>query len=471
MFPDPERPVWEQFFSKRHQQSYEGRPLERSDAEVFRIFQRANFSRLTDVEGHNQPLDAFLDPKDTVPQLWYDRFLPALVLATRLIKATPEFFCILALGEMGRFDDGSWGYVRDNEGKWLYELEEGADPKSKCQELFGKMSNIRFFTGKTLEDMDHAYATASHGYWPFRPFGDSSKRIATAGVQLHAKWMDFFSRPDYDDISADVKNRLLVHLAMVLVHELAHVWYAYRKLEYARQGKFKRYFALASAKAEPYFYDDEESAEIGHAWGRYAFNGEQQSDKSRASCYTQSSCLYLLPYGRWGKPREKPKEEPFHVHVLHPRLLQAFLSKDCWGFYDKVGTDPDQDDESIYILGRMDRAVAMRMFMECAGRVPSLAELRHKFFANNFIEEQIWSSGEAGMAQAGSSPTPSLTPPPDDEDDTSSWLIEFPPTPQPSPPNTPDRVTTVTNGKLYTDTIFLLGDEILNLINEHMRLN
>ena len=452
MFPDPERPVWEQFFSKKHQQSYEGRPSDGIDTEIFRIFQRANFSRLSDIEGQHQPVENFLDPKDTIPRLWYNRLLPALVLATRLIKMTPEFFCIVAFGKMGRIDDGriedgSWGYARDEEGNWLYELEEGTDPNTKCQELFDRMSNIRFFTGKTPNDMENAYARASYGYWPYK---ESEKRVATAGVQLHSKWIDFFSRPDYDKVAADVKNRLLVHLAMVLVHELAHVWYGYRKLDYARQGNFKRYCGLVTAK-EPYFYSDEERPEMGHAWGRYAFNAEQQLTNSGAPCYTQSSLLYLKPYGRWQggapkvEPKDEPEEKPFRVRVVDPCLVGAFLSKDCWDLFDKVETDSNNDEqiESLYIWERMEKAVAVRIFVEGAGRIPSLAELGHKVFANNFLEKQT-------LCNAG----PSM------------GLARFPPTPPPTPPATPIRAALAISRKAYTDILVLCGGQIVNIINE-----
>ena len=276
--------------------------------------------------------------------------------------------------------------------------------------------------------------------------------MATSVMQLHSNWMKFFSRPDYDGIPNDVKNRLHVLLAITLVHELVHVWYDYRKLEYARQGKISRWIALSKASqdggaggahgSEPYFFGDEEHAELGHAWERYAFDGQDSlGDWRRGSCFSQSSLSMLIPYEREGGAKE-----PVAARVIDPCLVWAFLSKECWDLYDKVEADSNQYEhvETLELFDKMEKVVALRMFTEGVGRVPSPAELGQQLVDNNLIVRR----------------------------DLEDILLESamrtwsPPTPPPTPPTEHSKPNMAAGRKIRTDILVYSRGKIVNAITD-----
>ncbi|KAJ9613468.1 hypothetical protein H2200_003410 [Cladophialophora chaetospira] len=432
MFPDPERPVWEQFFSERHRQLYEAGSSMQGDGEIFQIFQRANFSCLSKMDGLSKPVDAFLDPHQTISQLCYDRMLPALSLATRLIKATPFFFYTVMFGRIGRDGDGNLIYHRDEKGNWTYDLEEGTDIDSKVQEMFRRMTNIQFFTGPAPDNVDYAFAHASHNFYPAKKFqGPSGRQVATSAVQLHTKWMRFFSRDDYDNVPDHIKDRLLVLLAITLVHELVHVWYAYRKYELARAGNIAKWMALdtedvktdAVHPRDPYFFGDEQYGELGLAWERYAFNGDAKLDWSEGSCYSQSNLLMLHPSGLQAESTvsEGSKLAP----IIAPVLVQAFLNKDYWAKM-KTPSNHRRHVETLELFHKMEKVFVSQIFTRRNRRSPCPPEL----IVLRTVEQIDQAAKRKWLP-----PTPPQTPPPPTAQ--AKMRPRLPPTPTPTPPQTP----------------------------------
>jgi hypothetical protein len=150
------------------------------------------------------PSTTWFDPAEAITEVWYARFLPALVLATRLVRESRPFFSTVAFGKLRPRTDGKWVYARDEQGNWVYDLEAGADLEAKFEAMSSGISNVQFFTGHSFDAIhpgEDAYVSDG-----LDASEKSGRKVASPSVQLNPRWMTAFSRPDYDELPEDVKT-------------------------------------------------------------------------------------------------------------------------------------------------------------------------------------------------------------------------------------------------------------------------
>ncbi|KAK4937040.1 hypothetical protein LTR10_022226 [Elasticomyces elasticus] len=215
--------AWAQVFSDRHARGCEFEQPKGPNGRIHRIFAISNFSRLSAISGLEKPLDTWLDPKWTITDKFYERIRPSLVLATRLLEETGEFF-----------DTVLWGKIEDRRDGRYYALEEGlTEGPSVFPEGHDSLKNLQIFTGYNEESFHEDYATQKYGIFP----NEGTQRLATQAIQLNTRFTTFFTHPHYDEFTDEVKQRILFILAVTLVHELAHVVYTYRRKFTAEERK------------------------------------------------------------------------------------------------------------------------------------------------------------------------------------------------------------------------------------------
>ncbi|EXJ75037.1 uncharacterized protein A1O5_01733 [Cladophialophora psammophila CBS 110553] len=357
LFPDPDLKSWQQAFSARHEKICHTPSTPDPDGEIYGIFNRSNFSRLDIIRGLDRPIDAWLDPKLTISDIFYDRIRPALVLATRFCKYTSEFFNILLFGDIGKD-------IRED-GKIVYDYLQKLKHRSRTfPDLMDDLHNVQFFTGYHPDSRTDVYASTYFGVYP----KNCEQQMATTAVQLNSKFTTFFTHLHFDTFEDDVKDLMLVSLAITLVHELAHVWYALRRFEIARKGNLPLCIAM---RREPYFYGTERVPELGSSWELFAFNGMPHLNCSDDGPYAHAKGLLLVPVRANSDKADKV--------VVDSYVVSAFLNQECWDLLDRLLIGdlciPYKPVIGKGLLERMKTAVVVIFFSIEHGRLPSLEEV------------------------------------------------------------------------------------------------
>ncbi|OQU94428.1 hypothetical protein CLAIMM_00786 [Cladophialophora immunda] len=353
-FLHPARKAWKQVFSTRHEDMCNTPQPPHPDGHILAIFNKSNFSRLDIIRGLEKPIDTWLDPKYAIDDTFYDRIRPALVLATRFFTWTSEFFNILVFGGF-IFEGSKMRYDR------FTELELGS---RGFPTLMDSLCNKQFFTGYHQNSRVDTYASTYFGLYP----KDCPSQIATTAVQLNTKFTTFFTHYHYDKYSDDVKNMVIVSLAITLVHELVHVWYTLRRMELARLGDLALCIAM---EKEPYFFGNERTPELGLSWEHFAFRGMPQLDHSGGGPYAEAKGLRLIPLLKDSDQKDEA--------VVDSEVLRALLDEECWEVYERllIGdlAATYRTVRGMGILERMKTVVELQAFKNKTGRLPSLQEL------------------------------------------------------------------------------------------------
>ncbi|KIW98120.1 uncharacterized protein Z519_01704 [Cladophialophora bantiana CBS 173.52] len=341
LFPDPDLKSWQQAFSARHENICHAPSTPDPGGKIYKTFSRCNFSRLDIIRGLDRPVDAWLDPKLTISDLFYDRIRSALVLATRFCKYTSEFFNILLFGDIGK--------DLCEDGKIVYDYLQKLKHRSRTfPDMMDDLHNVQFFTGYHPDSRTDVYASTYFG--------------------LNSKFATFFTHLHYDTFEDDVKDLMLVSLAITLVHELAHVWYALRRMEIARKGNLPLCIAM---RREPYFYGTERVPELGSSWELFAFNGMPHLNCSDDVPYAEAKGLLLVP--------RRASSDKANEVVVDSYVVSAFLNQECWDMLDTllIGDLCIRYKPVIGkgLLERMQTAVTMICFTIEHGRLPSLEEV------------------------------------------------------------------------------------------------
>ncbi|OAP57426.1 hypothetical protein AYL99_08164 [Fonsecaea erecta] len=353
-FLDPGREVWKQVFSARHEDMCNTPQPPHPDGHIYAIFNKSKFSRLDSVRGPAKPIDTWLDPKYSIDDIFYDRIRPALVLATRFIEMTSEFFNILFFGEFVYGDE----IIRYNRHE-QFELGSQRFPA-----MMNDLYNMQFFTGYHEDSRKDSYGTTHYGTYP----NDSTPQMATIVVQLNTKFTTFFTHYHYDIFTDEVKNMMKLILAITLVHELVHVWYNFRRMEMARLGDLPLCLAM---KKEPYFFGYERSPELGFSWEHFAFRGMPQLNCLGDGPYARAKGLILMPLLQGSDLNGEV--------AVDSAVVRALLDKHCWDMYERVligDLAPAYCSiRELGILERMRTVVALLAFKSKTGRLPSSQEL------------------------------------------------------------------------------------------------
>jgi hypothetical protein len=245
-----------------------------------------------------------------------------------------------------------------------YDLEAGADLEAKFEAMTRGISNAQFFTGHSFDAIhpgEDAYVSDG-----LDASEQSGRKVASPSVQLNPRWMTAFSRTDYDELPEDVKNRLLVSLAIVFVHELAHLWWSYRLLEFARVGDVLKYHVLRQSRhsGEPYRFGDEAIPELGWAWERYAFKYGFGMTPEGPYEYSRHLIGYRLEWSAETSTSlvHANLKRPELVCLIDPCLVGALLDETSWEIYEGLKAESTRPElaNNILLFHRMAKVVAVR---------------------------------------------------------------------------------------------------------------
>ncbi|KIW82308.1 hypothetical protein Z517_05335 [Fonsecaea pedrosoi CBS 271.37] len=391
-FLHPSRKAWKQVFSPRHEDMCKTPQPPQSEGRICAIFKKSNFSRLDIIRGLDSPIDTWLDPKYTIDDEFYNRIRPALVLATRFCIWTSEFFNILMFGEF-IYDDTKIKYDR---------FTEPEHRPRMFPDMMDNLHNMQFFTGYHRDTREDTYASTYFGTYP----KDYAPQMPTTAVQLNTKFTTFFTHYHYNTFTADVKNMVLVSLAITLVHELVHVWYNLRRLEIARLGDLTLCRAM---HREPYFFGDEKKPELGMSWEHFTFRGMPQLHCPGNKPYAQAKGLLLVPLLESGGEEDEV--------MVDPEVVRALLDRECWEMYERllIGdlAPTFRSVSGMGILERMKTAVVLMTFKNKAGRLP-------------FVQELLEAKGAMSCPVDEQQPEPVQLPSPESPKSTLSTGTEMP---------------------------------------------
>ncbi|KAI1624747.1 hypothetical protein EDD37DRAFT_608231 [Exophiala viscosa] len=357
-------PVWGQVFSDLHANSCKFKQPEGPEGRIHRLFAKSNFSRLSAISGLEKPIETWLDPKWTVTDTFYDRIRPALVLATRLLEETGEFFDTVLLGK-----------IQDRRNGRFYALEEGlTEGPSFFPEGHSSLKKFQIFTGYNEESCEEAHATAQHGMFPQK----GSQRLATQAIQLNTRHTTFFTHAHYDLFTGEVKQRILFMLAVTLVHELAHVWYDCRMFDYMRQVQW--IVAKCLRVSEPFFTGEEPEPELGLSWESFAFGCRPEpywpEDRGRMLPYALVTDIACHPYRKFTTEERKGT---FAARALTSQEIAAFLNADSWKLFQRLRPGGDlqcyKDVAGNNVLEVMSTVAFMEEFKATSGCYPRPEEI------------------------------------------------------------------------------------------------
>jgi hypothetical protein len=58
------------------------------------------------------------------------------------------------LDNLSHHADADWVYTRDEEGNWMYDIEDGTDLETRFEAMTSWISNVQFFAGHSFEAID-----------------------------------------------------------------------------------------------------------------------------------------------------------------------------------------------------------------------------------------------------------------------------------------------------------------------------
>ena len=198
-------------------------------------------------------------------------------------------------------------------------------------------------------------------------------------VQLNSRFALFFKHPFYDQLETALKQRVLLSLAVTLVHEHAHLVFKRRVWdEYWLKYDAAPHDQRGNLIPDPIYDAADPKAELGFAWERYAFGGLVHQDHSH-----QDHSFHLI---------NKISVLDWDMLVNEARLVEipceaglvaAYFDKDCW----------DQVD-----------AVAGRHNLTHVFPTPAARHI-HSIMSGVYYREHSWDEdeSEAATAHAGSS--------------------------------------------------------------------
>lgn len=357
-FTDPARTAWEQFFSTRHRLTWETIQTDRANDGMFRIFHKYNFTKLSAEQVFSTPLEGWLSPESSIEDELYDRMRPGLVLATKLLEQTGEFFDRIVFGNIV----SSWGQrfcAPANELK--------AEFRGKFPDLHESLYNVQFCMGSD-GGSDLVYGNTHHGRFPHFEVSQGNSRV-TCVVQLSPRFRSFFMDPDYETFDLELKQRILFTLAVTIVHELAHVWYRLRGFEFYRQGKIELH---AENTVSPFYTQSQATAELGEAWEMETFKYSLQLDEDQP--FARSQNLVCDTFAKYYRPMAHP------TYIVAPAVVAAFFEPECWTIRRRILPGGDLHRELGDVAGRylqevMETVACIRKFEQQHGRLPLAEEI------------------------------------------------------------------------------------------------
>jgi hypothetical protein len=358
---------WTITFSQQHHTSFSITQPTRAEEEcILRIFRKANFSRLSLIDGLERPLESWLtDPDFMIDDLLYERIRPALILATKFILASHDFF------------DCIWNHgIRSEDNKAFYDHDHETAPENRYhwhREILENISNFQIFTGWHQDhervEIKHNHATLHYGQHP----QNAHEKIRTCALQLNNEFTAFFNHPSYEQWPTEKIQRTHFILATTITHEIVHLCYRFRW--HTGLGT-----DMASPENEPRYYKTDPTAELGLAWERWAFGGTPDLKYENGyKPYTEGKALGILGLEQVPCWSGCQAQAILKVKALDPSDIAAFFDEQCWKYFRvlRSGKHPLYS-EAIgnNFLETMKSAVHMKEFRISHGELPYPNQIR-----------------------------------------------------------------------------------------------
>lgn len=249
-----------------------------------------------------------------IPNEMYERMLPALRLATKLLDISLPWFYRL------RHAESELVSPRQRKGAHKgYVLKTIPDPTDMQLQRFRDEL-------KTLGDrLTFCITQTSSGYMEVNSSGDDRDKSKPFPFTIEVQ-LGFFTRfmdPDWDIIHPSELKAFYLHLAIGLVHELVHVVHA-MKVDLN---------LLSGPQSEVYFdhenLEDQWKDEIGHAWSQYLFGGILRPI-GHDNQLTSSQGLFWERRLHEHDPEELTLVRGRDGFALGMDSIAPFLSKEAW---------------------------------------------------------------------------------------------------------------------------------------------
>ncbi|KEF55720.1 uncharacterized protein A1O9_08470 [Exophiala aquamarina CBS 119918] len=368
---------------------------------IMQILRKANFCKLSLVDGLERPLETWLtDPKFIIDDLFYKRIRPALVLASRFIWNSADFF------------DNTWNHEIHSEGNKIYSIHDLETSYEQKHNWISKvLGNINEHDGHaTLHYGQHTENGTNISH-------DAYDKVRMCALQLNHQFHKFFTHPSYNKWSTETVQRTLYILATTIPHEIVHLCYRFRWQRELGTG-------MAAPQEEPLYKKSDPTAELGLAWKRWAFGGTPDIKYDNGyTPYTGAKALGNLDLNQvccWSgcQPQTIMKVKASDASDIPP-----FFDPMCWRLWIilRSGKHPDYDE----VVGKnfIDTMKAAQQMMEFravhGGSLPRVdqiqrVELREEFWdtrtrASANGEKVVTQSPPSHRRQPSTSPSTSTT--------------------------------------------------------------
>ncbi|RVX75074.1 hypothetical protein B0A52_01351 [Exophiala mesophila] len=325
------RAPWTKEFSDAHRAEFEQYKVDAKEP-VLRIFRQANWSRLCLLHAQEQPMSEWLRNKEfLVSDEFYQRIRPALVLATRFIENSRDFY------------DSIWAGIQRDNGDILEEDSHHNNPFINMwnESVLDQMSNFQIYLGHH-PNFD-AYNSSAHIHWGVYPT-TQVERISTIALHIGQNFTTFFQHPEYQEWPQQKKNRILFLLAATLTHEVAHVCWRFRCMSIARRSK-----NYNDSADEPYRHKDDPERELGFAWEDWALGGlvttlhRDPSTDDHGEQDTPYTLAEEVGLTRWRDYVNKTRDSSLFLPIS-PDLLDAMFDSKVWEVAFKSNIKPVKPD-------------------------------------------------------------------------------------------------------------------------------
>lgn len=316
----PELPTpWMIRFSEQHHNEFNSTQYCPERESIVQILRKANFSKLSLVEGLERPLEKWLtDPQFMIDDLFYERIRPALILASRFIRNSADFF------------DDIWNHeIHSDDNRVYYNHDLGTPSERKyfwTTEVLGNISNFQIFTGWHKDEHD-GHATLHYGQHPetgTNTSRDAFDKIRTCALQLNHQFYKFFTHPSYDEWSTETIQRTLFILATTITHEIVHLCYRFR---WHRELGTE----MAAPQEEPLYKKSDPAAELGLAWERWAFGGTPDLRYDNGyKPYTGGKAIGILDLNQVSCWSGCQAQAILKVKALDASDIAPFFDPMCW---------------------------------------------------------------------------------------------------------------------------------------------
>lgn len=262
--------------------------------DVHRIYRQHNFRIMSPAILVPQSLAQRDLEMDIIPDVVYDRMLPALRAATRVLEYSLPFFNALWRADI------VWPGSRHGQAKLQLDVDSLAavttdaeldevrrglnETLAESQRFYMRNPLLVHGAGGHVACTQMAYAGPQDDLGPDRPY-----------VSFGNTHMDFFERADYDTIHPDVRLVHLTHFMNALVHEQAHAFFGIRWARNVYNNAAVRAQALAlRLQDEPVYHsqylDQDVIGELGFAFTAWLWGGLWNTSRN------SPDTLFLLPY-------------------------------------------------------------------------------------------------------------------------------------------------------------------------------